>query len=62
MHIPLSMHLRISKADLGFARASKTEEDETSLDLLTRRLSMFEGRFKARADFFVPSEDRAEEV
>ena len=56
------MHLRISKADLGFARASQTEEDETSLDLLTRRLSMSEGRFKARADFFVPSEDRADEV
>ncbi len=56
------MHLRVSKADLGFARASQTEEDETSLDLMMRRLSMFEGRFKARADFFVPSEDRAEEL
>lgn len=43
LHIPLTMHLRISQADLGFACASQTEEDESSLDLLTRHLNRFEG-------------------
>lgn len=56
------MHLRVSKADLGFARASQTEKNETSLNLLTRRLNKSEGRFKARADFSVSSEDRADEL
>lgn len=43
LHIPLAMHLRISQADLSFACASQTEEDESSLDLLTRHLNRFEG-------------------
>jgi hypothetical protein len=35
-YTPLTIHLRISQADLSFACVSETEEDESQLDLLSR--------------------------